>query len=652
MSLVGQKTSPGAAAPCTQRALPRTPSEDSLGAACSFRPGSAAGYPAAAGVPPNDSLVGGTPSTPIVNGAHQWLLAINSTTASRVAPWATAWLCTNTLRPAAAPAAGGIHCTTASPTGTYSDARRSEPVRRLDKPKPGIYKPRLLLFLALLGQASGQVFRVEPSSYVSSDHAAAPTSDEARSGILAAPTLGGFFSGTGPATGSPEAGPTPTIGERGGHLRSAPPIGLLPPAPAGLLTTAPTLQAAVDTLKDRVPQSPAFLAGRAAPIQEPAATNIANAAPRGANTPFRRLAHYMHMLSAAAAVFAIVYMVPGQGGKGGGRGGGSRRDPPYWAPERESSYPYRHYMQDLIAWSILNTDLDPSQQTAAIVLQLGGAARELARNMTFDQITNGGDVNGTHTDSVTYLLANLAQNFAPLGEEQRLTAMSELMSFHRNPGEQIDTLLSRFMTLRYRAEQGGAGMTMSWEGYAWLVLKACGTNSQQLLQLLQPYQGRFPNTAAEYNALTMSLRRMGHILEGAPGNISNQLRNPPSRGFFNETFVAMDADPWQSPNSDPWQQSRDPWQGSVGVAQYAGSSTWNPVIPAAHPTPAAAPASAFMTEVDDDTDSETVSTTGNPDYSDPNLQGLTPSQLDEQLFSSTKRVRRTGENICIVPLER
>ena len=128
----------------------------------------------------------------------------------------------------------------------------------------------------------------------------------------------------------------------------------------------------------------------------------------------------------------VCLMMPGGGGGGHSRGG--RREPPGWAPERESSYPFRHWSQDLIAWSILNTEMDPAQQTAAIILQLGGAARELARGMSYDQMTQGGLVAGQQTDAVTYLLANLAQNFAPLGEEQRLNAMSELMTFNRTHG--------------------------------------------------------------------------------------------------------------------------------------------------------------------------------------------------------------------------
>ena len=111
-------------------------------------------------------------------------------------------------------------------------------------------------------------------------------------------------------------------------------------------------------------------------------------------------------------------------------------------------------MQDLLAWSILNTDMDPPQQTATIIFNLGGAARDLARIMDFAQITQGGMVDGQHADGVIFLLANFAQNFSPLGEEQRLAAVSELMNFHRNPGESIDTLLCRSMALKYRAEEG------------------------------------------------------------------------------------------------------------------------------------------------------------------------------------------------------
>ena len=123
-------------------------------------------------------------------------------------------------------------------------------------------------------------------------------------------------------------------------------------------------------------------------------------------------------------------------------------------------------MQDLLTWSIVATDMDSGQQAAAIIMQLGGAARELVRDLSYQEITNGGVINGVALDPVTYLTTQLATHFAPLGEEVRLSAMSELMSFHRQTHETIDTLLSRFLTLRHRAQQQGAGLVMTWEGYS------------------------------------------------------------------------------------------------------------------------------------------------------------------------------------------
>ena len=144
--------------------------------------------------------------------------------------------------------------------------------------------------------------------------------------------------------------------------------------------------------------------------------------------------------------------------------------------------------------------MDAAQKTAAIILQLGGAARELARSMSYHDITQGGLINGTQVDPVTYLLTHLAHQLAPLGEEARLRAMGELMNFHRNPSEQIDGMLSRFMTLRYRAAQlAGQGMVMSWEGYAWLLLRACGVTQHQLINVLQPYQGGVSPTRKQHS---------------------------------------------------------------------------------------------------------------------------------------------------------
>ena len=92
------------------------------------------------------------------------------------------------------------------------------------------------------------------------------------------------------------------------------------------------------------------------------------------------------------------------------------------------------------------------------LLQLGGAARELARSLTPNEVFNGGQINGVMLDPVSYLLHGLQQRFAPLDEENRLRAAQDLLSFTRSlHNETVDTLLSRFEITRQRAQAEGGG---------------------------------------------------------------------------------------------------------------------------------------------------------------------------------------------------
>ena len=108
-----------------------------------------------------------------------------------------------------------------------------------------------------------------------------------------------------------------------------------------------------------------------------------------------------------------------------GLGGGSRtenfnyRIPPSWSPENDSSYSFRAYMTDISLWVML-TDLAPHQQCAAIIMRLGGQARELARMISPQEIVTGGRRDGRLLDPATYLLGALQLRFASLEEETRL----------------------------------------------------------------------------------------------------------------------------------------------------------------------------------------------------------------------------------------
>ena len=69
-------------------------------------------------------------------------------------------------------------------------------------------------------------------------------------------------------------------------------------------------------------------------------------------------------------------------------------------------------------------------------------------------------------------------------------------------------------------------MLLNWEGYSYLFLRATGVSPNQLLTILQPYAGRFPNTQQEFEDMTLAVRRMARIIEGHPGNLAQSLQAP------------------------------------------------------------------------------------------------------------------------------
>ena len=107
------------------------------------------------------------------------------------------------------------------------------------------------------------------------------------------------------------------------------------------------------------------------------------------------------------------------------------------------------------------TDLAPHQQAAAIVMRLGGAARELARTISPQELVHGGVVNGVQLDPVSYILHGLYQRFAQLGEKSRLIAMNDMPACHRKPNERINGVLTRYEVVRQRTRnEGQVAMTI------------------------------------------------------------------------------------------------------------------------------------------------------------------------------------------------
>ena len=359
--------------------------------------------------------------------------------------------------------------------------------------------------------------------------------------------------------------------------------------------------------------------------------------------------HVMTTLIAFNILLSIgcLCQMMGQGGGGGGRGRlGRVPDPPSWDPANERTHSFRDYTQELMIWGVLAVDMDPAQQAAAIINRLQGEARRLGHSMSIDDITRGGQINGIQLDPVSYLLTTLAAHFAPLGEESRLQAMTELMSFARRPGESTDAMIARFRTLRWRAAAGGAGINMTWEGYTWLLLKACGISAQQLMSLLQPTNGRFPTNEQDFENMLMMMRRMGHILENSAHNLAHQLRTPPASVF--PTWGGGGTYQQQPPGlafpaalanaaPDPW-ATADPWGGGGVAAQHPPAAAY-PGIPTAHPwntdawtAPQAHAYPALAVDTGDGTDTDTASSIEDQTPADPAIDSLPLAQQDEHYF--------------------
>eukprot|EP00971_Amphidinium_carterae_P022422 442153-Amphidinium_carterae.1 len=321
---------------------------------------------------------------------------------------------------------------------------------------------------------------------------------------------------------------------------------------------------------------------------------------------------------------------------------GVLRDPPYWSPGDESRHPFRNYLQDLTLW-LIHSDLDLAQQVAAVISQLGGTAREVARTLTPQELMHGGVISGHHLDPVSYLLHGLSTRFAPLEEENRLRVVSELLSFTRRPGESIDALLTRYELVRLRAlREGGGAAQLGPEPTSLMLLKACGVTHHQFLQLTQSIGHRLPSTEAEFEELCRQLRRLGHILEQYPNNVAQQLGTrasvPPASGH-RQAYYQENAwdDPWHQDGADPW---------AAAAPEAARLESW-----ADQPEDAAP---AFWTNPEDHESSwsstETEWEEDEPDFTD--VAGLAPEEAQQRLYWQYTQAKRRWRGFVNKPPRR
>ena len=330
-------------------------------------------------------------------------------------------------------------------------------------------------------------------------------------------------------------------------------------------------------------------------------------------------------------------------------GSSTARVPPAWTPEHERQYPFATWVDDIYNWCLNNND-QPHQQCAAITMQLGGAARELARTMTPQERMHGGIVNGVQVDPVTMLFHGLQERFGPLGEETRMTAMVELMTFDRRHGERINEVASRFEVTRAVASRD-AGFTMNTEAVAMTFLRAVGITDEQLLQILAPLSGRFPNTDAELRQMIAYIRRMGHILERSPGNVASALRPAGSRGSAREprgeharAYVGMGESAASSDPNTAWAAS-ETWMSGSGTGWGYGLGGTG-----------ASAGSSYMSipnQTEEDGSSEestaTSSDNGSENLNDPSIASLAPAQQGEHIYWAYTKAKKTWRRFSMKP---
>ncbi|CAK0834374.1 unnamed protein product [Prorocentrum cordatum] len=160
--------------------------------------------------------------------------------------------------------------------------------------------------------------------------------------------------------------------------------------------------------------------------------------------------------------------------------------------------------------------LRPVEKGAAVVLRLGGAAREFADELDA-QILQQGQIldlqDGLGPRQVTglaVLLRALARNYALEAGEDAIRAMAEMMAFSVQQHETIDVALNRFQVLKSRAIDHGLNPGPS--GWAWMLMTGLRVQPDEWLHLLGMFDNRLPQDEEEFSRLIQSIRRRGHVL--------------------------------------------------------------------------------------------------------------------------------------------
>ena len=192
--------------------------------------------------------------------------------------------------------------------------------------------------------------------------------------------------------------------------------------------------------------------------------------------------------------------------------------------------------------------IDPRRQGPVAALQVQGSAKELVREITPQQLRDGGvdQLTGQHLTGLMLLVTVLARRYAVLDAENSTKAIREFLGFRWMPGETVDGVLVRYEVLRIRATQQG-GFNMGHSGLSWLLLQALQISPDGWERLLAPLHGALPQDEGQFNALIERVRRSGHVREGRHQQGAAGANGDPGN------YLAYPNDPWlPGGGGDPW----------------------------------------------------------------------------------------------------
>ena len=183
------------------------------------------------------------------------------------------------------------------------------------------------------------------------------------------------------------------------------------------------------------------------------------------------------------------------------------------------------------------SELAPGRQGAAVAQRLGGVARTRVREMPPGALRDGSMVTQDdgqvgHVGGPQLMLRGLQRRYGQQEIETTVQAMVEFITYRRLQSESIDDAISRFETLRVRAEQLGE-FTMSVPATAFQLLQQLHVPKSVWPLILVPFNNTLPRTEYDLQQLLQSVRRQAHLVEhthSGPRDLDEGFRRPGAVG--------------------------------------------------------------------------------------------------------------------------